>query len=294
MPVSLDCLLCLSRQSLEAARFATQDESKHAIVLKQALKLVLEKGFTTIPPLVAQEIQRIIRNETGNPDPYSKQKQEFNALMLSVREPLRERIRQSESPLRVAIQLAIAGNTIDYAIRADWNDRMVLEMIESALQQPINGNIEQLIESISQSKNILYLLDNCGEIVCDQLFMEELQRLRPELEITAVIRGAAVLNDVTWPDVYQVGLEKTVRVVDNGNDAVGTILEQSSPEFHDKLKNATLIIAKGLANYETLIEYNFDQLPQSVYFLFKAKCPFISKFAEVKLGDLVIKRRNPS
>ncbi|MDR1963974.1 MAG: ARMT1-like domain-containing protein [Planctomycetaceae bacterium] len=289
MPISLDCIICLTRQSLEAARFASQDENRHTAVLRRTLELVHDKGFTTIPPLVAQEIQRIVRDETGNADPYAVPKQEFNNLMLSVREPLRQRIRDSEQPLRTAIQLAIAGNAIDYAIRADWTESMALEMIESALRQPINGEIEPFIESVAHSRKVLYLLDNCGEIVCDQLLMEELQRFRPELEVTAVIRGAAVLNDATWVDVQQVGLDKVVTVVDNGNDAVGTVLEQCGAEFRTKLEQADLIIAKGLANYETLIEYSHAELPQTVYYFFKAKCPFIAKFAGVQLGDLVIR-----
>ncbi|MDR2116342.1 MAG: ARMT1-like domain-containing protein [Planctomycetaceae bacterium] len=289
MPISLDCIICLTRQSLEAARFACCDELRHTAVLKRTLELVHNKGFTTIPPLVAQEIQRIVRDETGNADPYSVPKQEFNNLMLSVREPLRQKIRDAEHPLKMAIQLAIAGNSIDYAVRGDWSETMVLETIEAALKQPINGDIESFIESISHSRNVLYLLDNCGEIVCDQLLMEELQRFQPKLNITAVVRGAAVLNDVTWTDVRQVGLEQSVTVIDNGNDAVGTILEQCGSEFQAKFKQADLIIAKGLANYETLIEYNRNDLPQTVYYFFKAKCPFIARFAGVQLGDLVIR-----
>jgi uncharacterized protein with ATP-grasp and redox domains len=289
MPISLDCIICLTRQSLEASRFASRDEFQHAAVLKQTLELVHRKGFTTIPPLIAQEIQRIVRTETGNADPYSVQKQEFNKLMLSVREPLRQKIRDSEHPLRLAVQLAISGNAIDYAVRADWNEIMVLETIESALKQPINGKVEPFIESITHARNVLYLLDNCGEIVCDQLLIEELQRFQPKLRVTAVVRGAAVLNDVTWSDVRQVGLDQSVAVIDNGNDAVGTVLEQCGSEFQAKFKQTDLIIAKGLANYETLIEYNRSKLPQTVYYFFKAKCPFIARFAGVPLGDLVIR-----
>jgi uncharacterized protein with ATP-grasp and redox domains len=291
MPISLDCIICLTRQSLEAARFACRDEFRHSAVLKRTLELVHHKGFTTIPPLIAQEIQRIVRDETGNADPYSVQKQEFNNLMLSVREPLRQKIRDSEHPLRMAVQIAIAGNAIDYAVRADWNETMVLKTIESALKQPINGTVELFIESVMHSRNILYLLDNCGEIVCDQLLMEELQRFQPELNVTAVVRGAAVLNDVTWSDVRQVGLDQSVTVIDNGNDAVGTVLEQCGSEFQTKFGQTDLIIAKGLANYETLIEYNRTELPQTVYYFFKAKCPFISRFAGVQLGDLVIRQQ---
>ncbi|MDR3198549.1 MAG: ARMT1-like domain-containing protein [Planctomycetaceae bacterium] len=290
MPISLDCIICLTRQSLEAARFASCDESRHAAVLKRTLELVHDKGFTVIPPLVAQEIQRIVRDETGNTDPYSVPKQEFNDLMLSIREPLRRKIRESADPLRMAVQIAIAGNAIDYAVRGDWSPAMVLEVIEGALKQPINGNPDQFIESIVHSRNILYLLDNCGEIVCDQILMEELCRFQPRLCITAVVRGAAVLNDVTWADVRQVGLDGLVTVIDNGNDAVGTILEQCGAEFQEKFRQADLIIAKGLANYETLIEYDCRELPQTVYYFFKAKCSFIARFAGVQLGDLVIRR----
>ena len=234
-----------------------------------------------------------MRRETGNDDPYAGPKREFNALMLSVRDSLRKRIEASDDPLHTAVQLAIAGNTIDYAVRADWNATLVFDAVEGALRQPINGNVERLIELISESNHLLYLLDNCGEIVCDQLFIETIRKFRPELNITAVVRGAAVLNDATWSDAKQIGLDETVTVIDNGNDVVGTLLEQCGPEFMKHFERADLIVAKGLANFETLIEYDAEKLPKTVCFLFKAKCPFIARFAGVTLGDLVVRIRTP-
>jgi uncharacterized protein with ATP-grasp and redox domains len=289
MPVSLDCVICLTRQSLEAARFATSEEVRHTAVLKRAFDLVLEKGFTTIPPLVAQEIQRIIRRETGNPDPYSVQKSESNMLMLSVRESLREKIRNSSDPFRSAMQLAIAGNTIDYAVRGDWNKELLLDAIESAMRQPVNGDVEQFTDAVAQSRKLLYLLDNCGEIICDQILIEEIKRFNPAMTITAVVRGAPVLNDVTSDDAKQIGLDQIVNVIDNGNDGVGTILEQCSEEFHRAFQESDTIIAKGLANYETLVEYRAQTLPHTVCYLFKAKCSFIAQYAGVTLGDLVVR-----
>jgi uncharacterized protein with ATP-grasp and redox domains len=289
MPASLDCILCLSRQSLEAARLATDDETKHAAVLKQALQLVQKKGFTTIPPLVAQDIQRIIRRETGSDDPYIVQKQQANELMLSVRDSLRQRIRQSEQPLETAVQLAIAGNSVDCALRSDWNEELILNTVKTAMKQPLNGNINEFIQFVSNAKKMLYLLDNCGEIVCDQLLIEEIQRTFPALQITAVVRGMPVLNDATKKEAEQIGLPLTVPVIDNGNDAVGTILEQCGAEFQEHLRNADSILSKGLANYETLVEYDSAKVPQAVCYLFKAKCPFIARFAGVGLGDAVLR-----
>jgi uncharacterized protein with ATP-grasp and redox domains len=289
MPVSLDCVLCLTRQSLEAARFATPDEARHTAVLKAAFQLVQDIGFTEIPPVVAQQIQRIIRKETGNPDPYAEQKRVSNTLMLSVQDELRQRIRNAENPLHLAVQFAIAGNTIDYAVRGDWNKESIIQTFEAAVKEPINGSLEAFREALNRATNILYLLDNCGEIVCDQLFIEELLRQYPNVKITAVVRGLPVLNDAVMSDAKQIHLDKTVPVIDNGNDAVGTILEQSTENFQTALKNCGLILAKGLANYETLVEYDKQTLPMPIVYLFKAKCRFIAKYAGVGFNDSVLR-----
>ena len=291
MPASLDCVLCLTRQSLEAARFAVDDPVVHERVLRKVLALVQEEGFTKIPPLVAQNIQRIVRSETGNADPYSVPKRRFNELMLGFRDALRKRIRTSSQPLETAVRLAIAGNTIDFALRADLDERMIHEAIEASLRQPINGSIEEFIAAVSSAKSILYLLDNCGEIVCDQLLMEEILRLENPPKIVAVVRGAAVINDATRMDAEQIGLSETVPVIDNGNDGVGTILEQCGAEFMERFRASDLLISKGLANFETLVEYGEESLWQRVCYLFKAKCAFISRYAGVELGDLVVRQK---
>ncbi|GHT23605.1 hypothetical protein FACS189419_07790 [Planctomycetales bacterium] len=289
MPVSLDCVLCLTRQSLEAARFATPDETLHAAVLKAAFQIVQDIGFKQIPPLVAQEIQRVIRKETGNPDPYQNQKNNSNELMVSLRDKLRSNILAAAEPFRQAVQLAVAGNTIDYAVRGDWDAELILNALETAMQQPLNGNVGDFEAVLKKSTNVLYLLDNCGEIVCDQLLLEEIKRRYPYLSITAVARGLPVLNDATIADAQQIGLDNTVPLIDNGNDGVGTLLEQNGEELKRALKKCDLIIAKGLANYETLAEYDKSVLPMPICYLFKAKCKFIAKYAGVQYQDLVLR-----
>ena len=288
MPTSLDCILCILKQSLEAARFATKDESAHVAVLKQTLNVIRDKGFSVIPPLLSQEICRIVRKETGISDPYAVQKQESNSIMLTIQDSLREQIRQANDPLLFAVKVAIAGNSIDYAVRGDWNKDFLLQTLEQAIQHPLNGSAERFVEAIKKTKQILYLLDNCGEIVCDQLLIEEIKRFRPDVAIVAVVRGAAVLNDVTLEDAQKAGFDKIVPTIDNGNDAIGTILEQCGSEFMKAFSKSDMIIAKGLANYETLIEYDSEQLPQTVCYLFRAKCPIIAKHAGVAINDIVV------
>ncbi len=297
MPASPDCVLSLCRQSLDAARFATSDPAIHEKVLRRSLQLALERGFTDNPPLLGQEIHREIRRLTDNPDPYRAVKKEFNELMLSQIDRLRETIRSAANPLEAAVRVAIGGNTIDFALGAHLDAGFVNDAMQKAMNQPINGELQRFFDVVAGAKNILYLLDTSGEIVCDRLLIEEILR-QGELsgngkpKITAVVRGLPVINDATREDAQSVGLTEVVDVIDNGNDGLGTILELCGAEFHDRLRQADLVLSKGLANYETLVEYGPDKLPQTVAYLFKAKCAFIARFSGTKLGDLVVQVRS--
>ena len=289
MPVSLDCILCLVRQSLEAVRHATDDPALHEQVLRHALALAQERGFTDIPPVLAQEIQRMVRQVTGNDDPYAAEKQAANRQMLALADVLRERITTAARPMEMAVRLAIAGNSIDNALGASLSDEYIRSAIDKAIEQPLVGEVATLENAVESASSILYLADNCGEIVCDRLLIEEMRRRWPNVPITVVVRGTPVLNDATLADAESVGLTDIVPVIDNGNDAVGTVLEQCGPAFRAAFEASDLIISKGLANFETLIEYDQESLPQPVVFLFKSKCRFITQLTGTKLGDLVVR-----
>jgi len=285
MPSSIDCSLCLMRQSLEAARFATPDAEIHEEVIRKVMNLVLEMGFQTPPPVIGQQVHRTIRALTNNPDPYLKVKQTFNELMFSRIDHFRDLITASSDPFDTAVRLAIAGNAIDFAIRANLEPSDVDTAIEQALSQPINGDVDWLRKNIENASKILYLTDNAGEIVCDRLLIEQ---MLPK-DIVACVRGMPVINDAMIDDARQVGLTEIVPVITNGNDGMGTVLEQCSQEFMAVFHEADLIISKGLGNYETLICYDDSQLPQTVAYLFKAKCSFIAQFSGTQLGDCVIR-----
>ncbi|MDR1493824.1 MAG: ARMT1-like domain-containing protein [Planctomycetaceae bacterium] len=287
MPSSIDCSLCLLRQSLEAARFATADTNIHEQVIREAMESILHYGFQTPPPVIGQKIHRSIRIATNNPDPYLLVKQKFNALMISRRDHFRKLIDESDDPFDTAVRLAIAGNTIDFALRANLEPKDIDEAVEQALKQPINGDVNELCQAIENANQILYLTDNSGEIVCDRLLMERLSHKN----VVACVRGLPIINDATLDDAKQVGLTEIAPVISNGTDAIGTMLEQCSEEFMSVFRQSDLIISKGLGNYETLIGYDKTMLPQQVAFLFKAKCSFIANYSGTNLGDCVVRLR---
>lgn len=137
---------------------------------------------------------------------------------------------------------------------------------------------------------MVYLLDNCGEIVLDKLLIRLLQVLYPNLKITAVVRGGEVVNDATMEDARMTGLTEIVDVIGNGDDVAGTILSRVSPECLQIIEQADVILAKGQGNFESL-----HGCGKNVYYLFLCKCDwFMRKFqAERFQGMFVNERRIP-
>jgi hypothetical protein len=75
-----------------------------------------------------------------------------------------------------------------------------------------------------------------------------------------------------------------VKVIENGSDAPGTIIEDCSPTFQQQFEDADLVIAKGQGNFETL-----SNVKKNIIFLLMAKCPVIAQHLECEVGSLVLK-----
>jgi len=137
--------------------------------------------------------------------------------------------------------------------------------------------------AVDESRHILYLCDNAGEIVFDKVLIEVLRGKGKA--VTAVVKGSPVINDATLEDAAAVGLAECATVIDNGNDGIGTLLEVCSERFMDEYRSADMIISKGQANYETL-EQEEDK---RTFFLFKVKCPVVARNLDRPEGDIVLR-----
>jgi hypothetical protein len=278
MKTYFECIPCLLRQTLEAARLTTDDETIHEQVLRKVLRAASEMNLRKSPPLMAQHIHSLIRQMTGDNDPYRDIKDRFNYFALELYPELKERIERSREPLDTAIRLAIAGNIIDSGVNHHINETQVHNAIEHALTAPLAGDPEQFREAVSEAKDILYLADNAGEIVFDRLLIEQM----PLEKITLVVKGSPVINDACLADARTTGIADLVEVIDNGSDAPGTILAACSEEFKQRFESADLIIAKGQGNYETL-----SNVKKNIFFVLKAKCPVIAHHIGCEVGSLV-------
>ena len=281
MRTFFDCIPCFIRQALEAVRMITSDEAIHERLLREVLRVLGEMNLRQSPPAMAQRIHRLIRELTGQADPYREIKDRFNRLALDLYPQLKVQIEGSGDRLEMAVRLAIAGNVIDMGVNNHLTDEHIHEAIDHALKTPFDADLASFREAVSIAKNILYLADNAGEIVFDKLLIEQL----PLEKVTVAVKGLPIINDATMADAETAGLTELVEVIDNGSDAPGTILDDCSEAFRQRFDEADLVIAKGQGNYETLSDVDKD-----IFFILKAKCSVIARDLGCQVGSLILRR----
>ena len=281
MKSALDCVPCHVRQSLDASRAVSDDPALHEQMLREMLRWTAEMDPNVPPPVLGQRLHRRLREVTGIEDPYRAEKDRHNEMVMRLLPELRERIDTTDDPFGLAVKLAIAGNIIDLGVTGEVPDGALRVSIDQALAEPVHGLVDELRRDIDRASDILYLADNCGEIVFDRLLIEHL----PLEKVTVAVRGVPILNDATMVDAEHVGLTDLVEVIDNGTDAPGTVLDDCSPGFRRRFEAADLIIAKGQGNFESLSDVDAD-----TWFLFKVKCSVVADHVGEPVGTHMVFR----
>ncbi|MDD2441764.1 MAG: ARMT1-like domain-containing protein [Eubacteriales bacterium] len=274
MKLTLECLPCLLRQSLEATRLTTLDAGHEQAIMDAALACLSDyKRYATSPQL-ARAIHRRIQQLTGSADPYREMKLTHIQAALDLYDQARARVMASDNPLLTAVKAAAAGNLIDAAIYADIE---IGQAILDRLDQPMAiCDLDALSERLRDAKTILIIGDNAGESVFDRLLAEQLH----PAAVYYAVKSQPIINDATLEDARLSGLESCTRLIESGCDSPGTILEDITPEFADLLWHADIVISKGQGNYEGL-----SDVPRDMFFLLKAKCPLVAGHFGVPLGS---------
>ena len=276
----LDCIPCFFEQALRAGRIATDDEHVLKQLLDELGKSLHQISLDSTPPETGRLIYRMVREITGNPDPYQKLKRECTKQALALYPSLKRTIEVSDDSLLTAIRIAIAGNVIDFGASASFD-------IETAIEEALENDFgicdySAFKDKLFEAKEILYIGDNAGETVFDRLLIEQMNK-----PVTYVVREKPVINDATIDDAVQAGIDQVATIVSSGTDAPGAVLSTCNPGFIKMLDKSSFTIAKGQGNYEGLSNENY-----SVFFLLKTKCQIIANDLGVTKGNIVLKGMN--
>lgn len=279
MRTALECFPCFLRQTVIALKQQTDDPQLQEEIIKAVTPLVRQTDTSRPPAYTTTFIHRLIREKLRH-DPFLRIKQEYNCIALELYPSMKETVRRSPDPLKTAARLAIAGNVIDFGVFTTVD---IKGSVSRALETSIAvDDYRSFTEAVAATDEILYLLDNAGEIVFDRILIEEL--IARGKKVTAVVKGSPVLNDVTREDAIQTGLTDICTVLDNGSDGIGTILEWTSREFRAVYAQSEFVISKGQGNFETL----FGDRKQT-HFLFQAKCEVVARELNLPFGAMLLK-----
>lgn len=279
MKTELACLPCFYGQIRRTLRHAGVNGDHGRAILRKAERIIERASLNEVPARTTTLIHRILREETGG-DPYRDVKAAYNRIALEKLQALRGAAGAHADALEGGARAAIAGNVIDFGIYEQIDlDRAIDDAFRLPLPQDV---LQAFAQAVTNARRILYLCDNAGEIVFDRVLIEILRSR--DKEVTAAIKGSPVINDATMDDAAAAGLHACATVIDNGNDGIGTLLEACSPRFMEAYRSADLIISKGQANFETLVQEGDAR----TYFLFKVKCPVVADFLRREDGDIVL------
>lgn len=276
MRVYLDCWPCFLRQALSAARRAGAPPGLQRAVLVETMAELRTLAADATPPEMGERIHRLVRERTQVSDPYRAAKREATARAMALLPTLRARVDAAADPLGTAVRIAIAGNIIDYGVAESFDLEATLERVLHAT--PAIDAFPALRQALQRVDAVLYLADNAGETVFDRVLIERLP-----VPVRYAVKAGPVLNDATREEAIAAGLDQVAELIDTGCDAMGAPLALCSPDFRGRFERASLIIAKGQANYETL-----SGVDAPICFLLQAKCTVIAEDIGVAPGSVII------
>ena len=284
------CIECLTKKHLTAYP-ENADENTKLLYMQKMLGIIANADNGMSAPELVEEIDKIKEGLFGKTDDYGEIKKHFNALMLKEEKELTEEIGKYEDSLKRAFLIAMKGNYIDFGAMYKVDEGVLKNSLYGIVD---NGDFDEefsnLTADLKKAKHLLYITDNCGEIVADKLFIKEIMKEFPHLSVKALVRGKEVLNDATMDDAKDVGLDLIVPVIPNGTGVPGTSIEKVPSEVRKIISDADVIISKGQGNFETLMYSGLN-----IYYIFMCKCEMFAKrfgvepFTGMLLNDLRMK-----
>ena len=290
MHVELRCISCILNRGYLQTQQATDDKALQFKTITEILNFLVEEFKpTSNPAVLGTKRDRIIREITGNPDPYKEKKHLSNKKALEVL-PLAKSIvskeSSSEQRFRKACLAAIVGNIMEFDLPDNpFNFSDLEQLILQAEADLAIDDMAEVFEMAKNAKSVLYLTDNAGEIALDTLLVEELKNLGAH--VTVAVKEAPILNDALLEDAEAVGMDKIAdRILTTGSDSVGLFPEECSEEFLELYNSVDFVIAKGMGHAETLTEL---ELPVSHALLLRSKCSTVAGHFGVLTGKNIAK-----
>jgi damage-control phosphatase, subfamily I len=289
MKIQPECLPCLLKRILFETELSTKEKKHQTAALRTACTLLAESyDPEECSATIATKIHKGVYETLQDKDPYVKLKHTSNLIATSLVPTIEGLIRTSPDPLKTSMICSIIGNIMDFGIDGSSTHPKELEEVFDTLYAEGLGHddYQKLKELLKNATHLVLFTDNCGEIVFDKILCRELKHVNPTLHINAVVKGEPILSDATREDAQEIKLHEVVDALyTTGCFAVGVDFHKLPVEVTSALKHADVIIAKGMANYESFSETTF----KPIAYLLRTKCNAIARSMNLPQNTSAIK-----
>ena len=270
--LNMDCINCMFKRYLNKIPDYLS-ESERLEYMQMIYRLLgnasKEEGAPVLVHTIKQEMKRLY----GIEEDYTQEKHYFNDMMLTKESDFESNVRNADDSLKCALQYSMTGNYIDFGSMNVVDEQYLEKLLTTVEERPINAETyDNMREDLFKADKLVFITDNCGEIVLDKVLIKTILKQYPQVDITVLVRGGETLNDATMKDAEEVGMTDLVKVIHNGNDIAGTCLSKLSEEALQCLNESDLILSKGQANFETL-----RGCGKNIYYIFLCKCDMFAK-----------------
>ena len=269
MKTTFECMACYLRQTVQVARISSRDKGVQLLALRRVAELIARMDMDKTPPEDSIPVYRAIAEITGCADPYYEIKERSNRQVLSLLPECKKMVAAADDSLATALRFAIGGNIIDYGAMHSFDvDAAMARCLKAPFAVDHCQRFLKKVRGLDAHSKVLYLADNCGEIVYDSLVVSELVSMG--LNVTVAVKSGPIINDALLADAKASGIDTIASVIENGTNCPGTPLNSCSQEFMQAFNDADLIISKGQGNFETLSEVEAE-----IFFLLTVKCSVV-------------------
>ncbi len=283
MKVKPECAPCLMRRAIFQAGLAGNGREFQVI---SAVSKTFANGLSGRNSAeVATDVHRGAYAAMGVKDPYLQLKIASDEIAERYVDVAEKEVSSSDDPLRTALEVAALGNIMDFGSGIAIDDPNEFKgLFNSLMSQGIDAD-EKALQAIDAASSVLYIFDNCGESQMDKVLIRLLRRMGKR--ITGVVRGEPILNDMTMVDARRTGIDKELdSILTTGVFAVGVDMKRAPKDLRDAIKNADLIISKGMANYESL---SLEKLGKPIVYVLRTKCAPVAESIGAEPGDNVVR-----
>lgn len=249
---------------------ATSDLEIKSKIEMEVAKILERLSPSTVPPDLSNEFHSVIRELSGNPDPYRERKLREIEMAKMAFSKIRPR-----GDLRSCVEIAAQGNAIDFFVDPKSLDRELSVKPIFAID-----DIAKFERKLEGARDVRYLADNAAEVFFDLPLLTFLSR---KTRVGYVVKKSPVQNDLSLGDLQHTGVRLPAEIIP-ASATVGFYPDRASPRLRERFARADLVVAKGMGNYETL-----TGLPREgrFFYIFKAKCPPVARSLGVNLSDYV-------